>query len=188
MVSLKKSKHIRIGIFTSLITLFWIYIFLLAIHTALPANALTSLPLKEELKIIQWFPQGWGFYSKNPREPYFYVYEVPGNKLAGQWPNNRVDNAFGLLRFGRSQGVEAGLLTSKIPSNSLTECKENPVECLNQLQAIEVENPSPFPTICGDVGFVYQEPIPWAWSKGGEETVMPSKLVRVKVACSQKSV
>ncbi|MUK90365.1 SdpA family antimicrobial peptide system protein [Ornithinibacillus sp. L9] len=182
----EKQKYLKYGIVFLLAVLFWSYIFIASIHRVLPHNPITSLPLAEELNIETWLPQGWGFFSKDPREPSFQIISVEDSEEVVYWPNNRVKNYFGLKRLGRSQGIEAGLISSKLSQDSLVDCEDDPRTCLeNFKESIEVENPTPLPTLCGDLGIVYQEPVPWAWSKNSKEITMPSQVVRVNVECSE---
>lgn len=177
-----RSYHKYIYIF-SLTSFIWIYVFIAAIHSSLPPNPIQSIPIFTELKINTWFTQSWGFYSKNPREDYFIILNLKDGKSAVEWPHNKVKNLFGVKRFGRSQGIEAGLLSNLIPKSKFTSCKEDPKTCFNKTKVtMEIDNPSPKPSICGDIGFIYQEPVPWAWSKSSK-IEMPSKIVRVKVNC-----
>jgi antimicrobial peptide system SdpA family protein len=177
----------KFGITFLLISMFWLYIFIISIHAVLPNNPIDSLPFERSLQISTWFPQGWGFYSKNPRDPYFMVVDIKSKQLAPNWPNNIPKNIFGLKRLGRSQGMEAGLLHSQIPEHYWKKCSKNPYDCLDRYnKPIEMENKSPNPTLCGDIGFVSQEPVPWAWSNSSEKIEMPSKVARVNVKCSKK--
>lgn len=181
------NNYSKFGITFTVTSLFWLYIFAMAIHAIMPVNPITRLPLQKEINIPSWFPQGWGFFSKDPRDPYFSVVNISDSALAVAWPNSLPENYFGLNRYGRSQGIEAGLLISKVPEKDQSECKESPYLCLTKSKvAMELENTSPDPTICGDIGFIFQEPIPWAWSKNGKKIEMPSKIVRVSITCFKK--
>ncbi|WP_253957652.1 SdpA family antimicrobial peptide system protein [Paenibacillus oleatilyticus] len=177
-------KSVKWGVLFLVIAGFWAYIFFAAIHAVMPTNPIT-LPTGKTLGIALWFPQGWGFFSKNPREPQFRVLDLSDGSLLPAWPNNMPANLFGIKRFGRSQGIEAGLLVSMIPETSKEKCEESPYSCLKKAdKTLTLNNPTPNPTICGELGFVFQEPIPWAWSSGEENIEMPSTVVRVRVACS----
>lgn len=179
-------RFFKFGITFFLVVVLWGYLFTVSIHAVLPDNPI-KLPLEQQLKVPTWFPQGWGFYSKDPRDTYFNVVNIEEEKLAANWPNNIPENLFGLKRLGRSQGIEAGLLHSMVLESSKKACKENPYSCLDEFQnPIVLKNPSPNPTLCGDIGFFGQEPIPWAWSGSNRKIEMPSKVVRVNVSCSKE--
>ncbi|MCL6577720.1 SdpA family antimicrobial peptide system protein, partial [Kyrpidia sp.] len=84
-------------------------VFLLsALQLALPNNPTHVL---KNITISQIFPQGWGFYSISPREEQISLYDENGN-LAVDWPNASVNNLFGLMRKGRAQGLEVGIVSA----------------------------------------------------------------------------
>ncbi len=83
-------------------------IFSASILSALPKNPLT--PKKDiTIYISQIWPQGWGFFSKSPKEEYLNVYKSNGDPSV-QWPNMKLSNLFGINRAGRAQGTEIGLI------------------------------------------------------------------------------
>ncbi|WP_270169461.1 SdpA family antimicrobial peptide system protein [Paenibacillus sp. SYP-B4298] len=173
----------KIGIIVSIIFSLWLLFFASSIISAMTFNPIAEKYLNERFfKLVS--PQGWGFYSKNPRDYMINVYDMNTEKPALQWPNNRATNLFGISRYGRSQGIEAGLIQGKISEANWLACEDSPTECLkNYTDKVSVTNSTPHPTICGDIGVVLQEPVPWAWSKN-ENIIMPSKIVRVDVSCS----
>ncbi|MFJ7747459.1 SdpA family antimicrobial peptide system protein [Peribacillus sp. NPDC097295] len=160
--------------------LFFFLLFFYGIMQIMPNNPIKHLPLSNEIHIYSWFPQGWGFYSKDPRDTTFTIINMQTGELAVQWPNNRVDNLFGINRKGRSQGIEAGRISSKVTVSDWKEVKGDPVKELKKMKSITVDNDSPNPTILGDVGIIFQESTPWNWAKN-KDLIMPSKIVRVKV-------
>ncbi|MBK3495589.1 SdpA family antimicrobial peptide system protein [Viridibacillus sp. YIM B01967] len=184
-MNFNKYSYVKFGTTFLAISILWLGLFFCGIQNALPPNPIKELPFNKKLNIITWFPQGWGFYSKSPRDAYFSLVDVKSGELSGTWPNNLPQNYFGLKRFGRSQGIEAGMISSKVTESLMQECKDNPQQCLTNSKIImNVENDSPNPTICGDIGIVSQDPKPWAWSK--RKINMPSKIARVNVTCSKK--
>ncbi|MGM0843697.1 MAG: SdpA family antimicrobial peptide system protein [Bacillota bacterium] len=159
----------------------WAVFFFVSINPVLPENPV-KIPKKLSTSIMEYFPQGWGFFSKDPRDGYFYVIDLQSEKLGASWPNMTLSNWAGLKRFGRSQGIELGRLYAQVGEQSMIECTETPLVCLkNQDDVINVINDSPSPTIIGEVGIVKQESVPWAWSKKVDKETMPSKIVRLNV-------
>ncbi|ATY84484.1 SdpA family antimicrobial peptide system protein [Kyrpidia spormannii] len=175
-------RYVLFGwIFLGMVAL-WVYVFMLGIHRGLPFSVVPDLPLEPRLFVEQWFPQGWGFYSKNPRDSYFYVVRMPDHQLPVGWPNNSLSNIFGISRFGRAQGIEAGLIASEIPNSAYVFTNVNPLWKLDELKPeLVIKNPSPSPTILGDIGIIYQPPVPWAWTKEADKIIMPSRVARVIV-------
>lgn len=177
----------NMGIITTLFTIFLYFIISSSIISALPHN-----PLSEKVGNNSFYsillPQQWGFFSKNPRDESYYVYDLVMEKSAVTWPNNKIENYLGLARSGRAQGTEMGLITLGISEENWTDCNEDPRQCLGETKALAdvIKNKTPNPTICGDIGFIRQQPVPWAWSKNADDINMSSKIVRVNISCSQK--
>lgn len=161
------------------------YFFIVSIHSTMPTNVISPLPLEESLNVKRSFPQGWGFYSKNPKEPAFSVINIEKGEVGPKWPNNRSVNLFGLKRYGRSQGIEAGAINQNILESPWRKCEKEMIICMKESEVVqEIENPLSSPTLCGDIGFGYQEQVPWSWSKS--KILMPSKIARVRVLCSNR--
>jgi len=52
-------------------------------------------------------PQGWGFFTKSPREDNVYIYSITDNKISNIMPpNSHYSNFFGLSRKSRMIGFE----------------------------------------------------------------------------------
>jgi hypothetical protein len=69
-----------------------------------------------------------------------------------------------------------------IPDSVWSDCTGPPTGCLSGRPAGPViANSSPRRDVCGDIGFISQEVVPWAWRD--MPTVMPSKVARVTVTC-----
>jgi antimicrobial peptide system SdpA family protein len=156
-------------------------------HEPMAYNAV-KLPLEQEAEVNRWFPQGWRFFTRDPREPHALYLER--DDATGRWqsaalgPNFLAENLFGFSRRPRAQGIEYGLLMHDVGHLDWTPCKERPEQCLEEARALRtVTNQSPEPTLCGTVGVVMQDQLPWAWAADGADTVMPSRVVKVRVKC-----
>ena len=166
-------------LFVSLILLYSV-LYLYALMPVTAKNPISQLPFGKMIKTQQWFPQGWGFYSKDPRDITFQVVSIKTGKQAVSWPNNRASNWFGLKRYGRAQGIETGLLQENLLSKDWHTTTEEPLTALEKLTPIKLKNLTPSPTITGDIGFIKQEALPWGWAKY-QNTTMPSKVLRVLI-------
>jgi antimicrobial peptide system SdpA family protein len=162
---------------------------LLALYSAqpaLPPNPL-RLPFAQRMETGLLLPQGWKFFTRDPQEERILVFT---RNRGGRWrpatlgPIARPANRFGVSRIPRAQGVETGLLMSRMSKRDWRDCATRPEECLRSAPAVRnLRNRSPRPTLCGAVGLVLQKPVPWAWSRADEEIVMPSRVARLEVLC-----
>ncbi len=163
----------------------WLLVVVYALHAALPFNPI-KLPLETRVQPRFWLPEGWAFFTRDPREENMRVFvRHEGNWVsAGMGPIAKPSNSFGLDRACRAQGVEAALLINGFPSSAFQECRDPVAACLERAPiTAEVQNISPTPTLCGDVGVVMQKPVPWAWWSSGLRATMPSRVLRMSVAC-----
>jgi sporulation delaying protein A len=178
----------KLGAVAIALAMAWSVLILYAVHVELPVNAL-DLPFESSLKppLQALVPQGWGFFTRDPREPRL----LPFRREAGAWqaanegPNGEPWNALGLNRAARGQGVELGLIETAVPTSAWKPCDGDIAGCLDQQSSpTRVANPTPSPTLCGDVGLAQRDVVPWAWAASvPDETGMPSKVVRLTVTC-----
>lgn len=166
MDSVKHELKNRLGLIFIFVFTVWMLLLFYSIIVALPNNPL-SLDLANKKIIRQVIPQGWGFYSKSPREETLNVYSISNESDVVVWLNNRIKNVFGIYRYGRSQGIELGLIVYNLPkSTEWKECDGKGKSCIKDSDpTVSVGNTTPSPTICGDILIAREAPIPWAYSK-----------------------
>ncbi|MCG8328914.1 MAG: SdpA family antimicrobial peptide system protein [Chitinophagales bacterium] len=180
------TQRIKLGLVALCLTAFWGYlIFQLAVH-ALPYGALTDSRVKSA-NIGAIMPQGWAFFTRNPREHNYFIYQkVDGEYQQLILSNCNRKNLFGASRKSRIQSVELGDILAKVEGTTWLECpggirQEAEIECLEETLVINrVESP----TICGAFYIAQQEPLPWAWGKHYREIDMPAKVVKIRTLCS----
>jgi antimicrobial peptide system SdpA family protein len=151
---------------------------------ALPYNPI-SLPFEESLNTLLWAPQGWGFFTRSPREERLTAYQF----VDGRWrnpmrvPHALPRNVFGLNRVSRSQSVEMGLLLYAA-KQEWKSCADPLMECLDHAPPPQaIRNPCGAPAICGAIVVVQRQPIPWAWLKAPKHVEMPTRLLSLDVRC-----
>ncbi|MFP2904935.1 SdpA family antimicrobial peptide system protein [Pyxidicoccus sp. 3LFB2] len=178
----------RLGLLALGLILGWSTVTVYALHAALPYNPI-QLPFEDRINMRLVLPEGWAFFTRDPREDRMlpYVRATDGQwAWASQTPNFQPKNAFGIDRAARAQGVEMGLLMEQAREYARQACEEDPRRCLERASPGKpLRNRSPNPTLCGQVGFVFQRAVPWAWSRTsqGKPIIMPSKVLRLEVEC-----
>jgi sporulation delaying protein A len=153
------------------------------LYAALPGTAF-GLPFNNPQVVRQLVPEGWAFFTKSPRspDPTVYGFRDGGWHLLNAGPQATLANFMGLDRRGRSQGTELAIVVQQVPPGSWSSCTQAPVTCLSRLPAKgSVSDTSDHRTVCGDVGLVLQQVLPWAWRN--LPAIMPSKVARVNVTC-----
>ncbi len=178
----------RLGLVALVLLLGWSTLAIHAVHAVMPNNPI-KLPLTKVLDFRLILPEGWAFFTRDPREPEATVYVRSSD---GQWlitpgvPRFHWSTALGLDRHIRAHGVELGMLLEKAEKAERFDCTKEPQECLEQASvAAPMNNPSPAPQICGQIGIVMRKPVPWAWSLAhqAKPISMPSKVLRMDVQC-----
>ena len=160
-----------------------------SIFAALPTNTI-SVSYGEISPYWRLFwPQGWAFFTKDTQSPISLIYRHE----AGEWRldevgrNGELRHLLGLSRFPRARLIEFGFLQSFV-GEELIPCEEEPNRCLDAFQRehglLPLVNPTEGPLLCGPLGFVFQDPLPWSWRDARAETVMHSKVVAVSVDCN----
>jgi antimicrobial peptide system SdpA family protein len=169
-----------------LVAVFWFAFAVYALHPALAFNAV-RLPFEGTIRMKRWTPEGWKFFTRNPREDRAELFSRQSDGTwvdVGMGPNFTARNYFGLGRMPRAQGIELALLVHGVAKSEWSACTERPEACLERLgHVVPLTNSSPSPTLCGAVGFVMQETVPWAWSGNASIPVMPSRVMRLEVRC-----
>ncbi len=167
-----------------LVAIGWMTIITYVLHASLPFNPI-RLPYAERIQARFWIPEGWGFFTRNPREERVtpYAWRADGWISASLGPHGRSSNLFGLNRISRAQNVEMGLLLQRVPNRMWRDCTGSSTACIDSVTRVpELRNRSPRPTLCGDIAFVRQQPIPWAWVRL-HGAVMPSRVTRIRSKC-----
>jgi antimicrobial peptide system SdpA family protein len=154
----------------------------------LPYSAL-QLPGSQYLELRAVVPEGWAFFTRNPRELRTSVYHRPASR---EWriasdPQFSAPMLFGFRRTSRAVGMEAAQLLETAGSVTWRDCAAASAgDCLQRLgdgDAIPVRNRAAAPALCGDVAILLQEPLPWAWARSTPPVHMPLRLVRLRVQC-----
>lgn len=169
------------------LVLLWVTLISLVVISALPYNPLSmSMPLQIGIKSI--VPEGWGFFTKEPRGLDFYLYRL----IDGNWqrleplPISAPGNAFGLNRRPRAIPVELVVLLDQLDESQWIKSEVAAPHGLDELKDVSVTNPMEYPLLCGKLGVVRREPVPWAWSYAEREVTIPSWIVRLDIQCSTK--
>ena len=163
----------------------------IAITAALAAMPFHTVNLSDNLQqtVMSLIPEGWGFFTKSPRDPEMQVAVLHNGKLQklNIVSSFNIQYAFGFNRQSRAQGLELDGLLSRLETASLWhDCQQNVSDCAQTLQVQKrLVNSAQFPTLCGDLVLYQSRPIPWAYRNIKPTLNMPSRQTRVEVVCSQ---
>lgn len=146
-------------------------------------NPVTNFNKDTQIKIGTIWPQGWGFFSKDPRSTNMKFYSLEGSKKV-RLPNMKIENVFGLNRKGRAQAIEAGRINSEIAEEKWKKCEGNSCnikDIEDSKESLTIKNDSPKPLLHGEYIFAQEKPIPWNYSKYYKEDTNITKYIKVRI-------
>ncbi|MFF2375180.1 SdpA family antimicrobial peptide system protein [Streptomyces xiamenensis] len=166
----------------------WALALLYVAQAHLPGNVIT-LPGQHTVTpaVRSIAPQGWGFFTKSPREIELQPYVLRD----GAWvnaslaPHGEPRHWLGFDRRSRSQGIEMALLINEAPGLTWTDCERGTLTgCLaSAAPPGPAVNRTPAPTLCGTVAVIQQKPVPFAWRDLLAGSHTPDRLTVLDVTC-----
>ena len=127
-------------------------------------------------------PEGWGFFTRSPREEMVDVYAVENNKIKKfMQKNGHYSNFFGVSRLSRTIGMETSILLSKV-NDSMWSDNVDISNIKIPSQNYTLDNESLHFLKSGDYVFVKRKTVPWAWRKNVQQTNIPYEITHIKVA------
>lgn len=162
------------------IWLFWGIIIYITFSSAI--NVSVSVGHDTRKVVSHLLPEGWGFFTRNPREALVDAYQV---SAAGLKPlplrNTSAANLVGISRKARFVGFELAKAIGYIPQQEWKHArgdlqknipaKPYPIELKEKLKY--------FPA--GEYLFVQYKQMPWAWAKQSQESFRPYLVSRIKI-------
>jgi len=149
----------------------------------LPYSAF-SINNKLKLYCHSVLPQGWEFFTLNPRSEYLVVYKIENEKLVIEdFRNSALNSFFGISKINRIRNIELEYLISSIDTNQYQYCdnKDSLFTLQNTLPIHYITNNTNIKKLFGEFIIRKTIPIPWAWHNSDKNIFMPSKLIRVKI-------
>ena len=179
MFGLRITKNVATGICIGVWTLgiWW------ALVSSLPHNP-QSPGLRAERGTRLVLPEGWGFFTRDPREADLILARLDEND---EWrlepPHASLDNLLGLRRLSRALPVESSQILHQVEPAFISCGDDNWRHCTAKAPVHEIQNPVPDAKLCGDVTFVRREPVPWAWADLLHPDDMPTNIFRTRIRC-----
>lgn len=167
-------RRFKVKFFSVSLTLLVLFIFtcLYFINIAPESN------ITKQNTLQQLAPQGFAFYSKNPREEAFYFESE--EKLAV--PNFSRGNLYGLNRNGRTQGIELGKIFTSITEDYWKTCntKEECDKEKDQLKDFKVKKDRNYRSLDSGIYYIYRyEPLSWYFRDFEDSSDLDKKVAKV---------
>ena len=160
----------------------------------MPLYFLQSNPIKNQgkvnLAIFSFVPQGWAFFTRDPREAQILIFKKNENKSFSidSQKQNALANYFGLKRRPSQMLAEFQFAKEEIPNFLYFDTvfnyqKDFELESPSKLKTYNHVNKLKHPALCGEYVIVLQKPIPWSWVENINKVKMPAKMIKINFIC-----
>lgn len=137
------------------------------------------LSSSKKLNTFYIFPQGWGFFTKSPRQGALVIYSLRDGKVQKVTkPNYSSDNLFGISRKNRARQLQLAYSISKYENRWRKCATPNLLNC-NKDSLIIIENVFRNPLLKGKYIIQKRTQIPWAWSKSRTSENNPYEIMAI---------
>lgn len=166
-------------LFTFVISIFWAIIVIIVVLSNVSTPI--SIPYSKSKTIFTFSPQGWGFFTRNPREDIAKIYSINNEKVTPVIvANSNRKFMFGLSKKAKLVSWEISNIIDQIKEEDWVQNNRDTL-LFNTKKIDTIKNSFFVPSLKGGYIISIQERIPHAWSKHHENIVMPYKYVRVYV-------
>ncbi len=135
-------------------------------------------------------PQGWAFFTKNPKSEEVYLYKI--DTITQKFENIILRNVqssqlFGIKRDNRLISTKITTITNDIDRSLWINHKGNISNFLkhdtNYMKLNKITIKIKQPAICGLYCVVMKKPIPWSWVTLKSKINMESRIILIDFKC-----
>jgi len=159
--------------------LFFFSIFIFSLSISIKSNTINT---PKEIKFIfsSLTPQGWGFFTRDPKEKLIDIYKIHGSELIKLTiPNSSMSNYFGFSRKSRKIAMEVSVILSKLKDIKWEiSYKNNSI--VNNTPPYLLDKSNLYYLSHGDYLLVRRTLTPWAWY-GRKKNFIPFETIRIQV-------
>jgi len=158
--------------------LIWFVLSCLVFFSSFEDQIILNDNTKRTLNLI--FPEGWGFFTKNPREPQLKVYKLFKNDtIPIDMSNHSSRNYFGFSRKARIISFESSIIVNEVKKDKWTKTTFKDINC-QSLDTVQIYEKKYFKHINkGTYIFILFKPIPYAWANQNQEKNNPLDVVKI---------
>ncbi|MCJ7934114.1 MAG: SdpA family antimicrobial peptide system protein [Chryseobacterium sp.] len=170
----------RVILIKSIVVVFIGFLLVFTFVSSLSGQTCISISPGIEQTFRTLLPEGWSFFTRNPREDMVTIYKVVNNTpIRVSSLNSETDNLCGLSRKSRKLGYDVSTMLSTLPKNNWVKTNSlNKLEIKKQnFNKVNKKNLQINTLDKGQYMIVTQPTIPWAWSK------YPSRVNKEYTVC-----
>jgi antimicrobial peptide system SdpA family protein len=169
------------------IIMFWgVSIFFVAASAV--AENVFNVPAQARAYQVAFVPEGWAFFTKNPRERQLKVYAIGPDSQPRELDlrGHRSNPIRSFDRSDRARLLEITKIIERSSPSDWSDCESGNYQCLQSLNSnrLKIQNERVKPEICGSHLLVLIDPVPWAWARLTNSEEMPASVLRVDVDCA----
>ncbi len=167
--------------FSFLLCFCWFLLFILIIVSSVESPLEPNFSSKKT--VFTFFPQGWGFFTRNPREKIIKLYKVDneGKVISLIKSNSAREFYFGISKKNRLVNWEISTLIPKIPKTNWIKNQKDSLFFSKNKAKDTIINDFVKPSLRGTYIVVIQERIPQAWGEYYKKIVMPYDYAKVYI-------
>ena len=168
-------------LFLIIVNLFWIVLSYFIFVSSIKESIILSIDTKKTFQYI--FPEGWGFFTKEPKEGLVDIYQVDKNDIKElSIKNTNLDNYIGLSRAARIKSYELSMIISNISANNWKDDKLYNFKKHISDTAYDIKPKNNFQYFNkGEFLLVQRSPVPWAWASSNQSLYVPVKVLKIKI-------
>ncbi len=158
----------------------WSLVISVVFLSSLETQLIVNKSLKRQVNTI--FPEGWGFFTKSPREDKLDVFKLSDDNV---WKpltikNQSFSNFFGFSRKARYIAYESSIVASQLANSNWMKLTNGQIfttkidTCFNLKSNKEHKY-----FTSGTYLLILQKPIPFVWIKENQEQYNPVKVAKL---------
>lgn len=159
----------------------WTLCAILILFSSMKSQLILTENHKEFINKI--FPQGWGFFTKEPQSFELAIYKINSGKLEKiQTLNQSFENRLGFSRSSRMIGYEMSEIASKIKTSDWINNTDGNIHSSLKNKTIVIKSDYKFIHFHkGTYLMKLYKPIPYAWSKQNQEKYNPFATAKIQI-------
>lgn len=160
---------------------FWLLLGVLVFFASFKDQIILSKTFQKQISFI--FPEGWGFFTKNPRDLLMDVYKIDHGKLKKiDMSNHSFDNYLGLSRKARMIGYGSSHVSGEISKETWVKSTSDKIkDHINDSTFVVKRNDKFHHFENGEYLFKLYKQIPYAWANKSQEKFNPCQFARIKI-------
>ncbi len=166
------------------ITILYSTLIILVVFSNVPYSELSIQgQLKKYIQTV--LPQGWEFFTLNPRSEYtvIYKYNSNGEIIIQDFKNSSTNSYLGISKINRIRNIELEVLISRTDSSKYITCFsfEELKNISDTTTCYTIKNTTNIHAMKGTFLIRKTTPIPWAWYCNNPNLFIASKIIKIKI-------